>query len=80
MPKGYVIFTTAIHDKARYDRYVGKAVPTILQYGGRALVAYDGPEVMEGRWYGSAHRGAGVRFDGGGTGMVPLSRIPGRGG
>jgi uncharacterized protein (DUF1330 family) len=53
MPKGYVIFTSAIHDKDRYDRYVEKAVPTILQHGGRPLVAYDGPTVVEGRWHGT---------------------------
>ena len=53
MPKGYVIFTSEIHDRERYDRYLEKAVPTILQYGGRPLVACDGPEVVEGRWDGS---------------------------
>lgn len=31
MPKGYVIFTEAIHDRARYDAYVQKALPTIIQ-------------------------------------------------
>lgn len=53
MPKGYVIFTSEIRDRGRYDRYVERAVPTILRYGGMPLVAYDGPEIVEGRWYGS---------------------------
>lgn len=53
MTKGYVIFTSEIRDRERYDRYLEKAVPTILQYGGRPLIAHDGPEVIEGGWYGS---------------------------
>ena len=33
MPKGYAIFTETIRDQAGYDRYVQKAVPTILPCG-----------------------------------------------
>ena len=53
MPKGYAIFTEVIHDQGRYDGYVQKALPTILQSGGRAIVVHDGPEVLEGDWHGS---------------------------
>jgi uncharacterized protein (DUF1330 family) len=52
MPKGYAIFTETIRDQARYDGYVQKAVPTILQSGGRPIVVYDDPEVIEGKWHG----------------------------
>jgi len=53
MAKGYVIFDEKIHDQAGYDAYVGKALPTIMQQGGRAIVVHDDPEVIEGEWFGS---------------------------
>ena len=53
MAKGYIIFTEVIRDQARYDGYVQKALPTILQSGGRPLVVHDGPEVIEGKWHGT---------------------------
>jgi uncharacterized protein (DUF1330 family) len=53
MPKGYVIFTEVIRDQTRYDGYVQKALPTIIQQGGRPIVVDDGPEVLEGQWHGS---------------------------
>lgn len=53
MAKGYVIFTEVIRDQTRYDSYVQKALPTILQSGGRPIVVHDNPEVIEGQWHGS---------------------------
>ena len=53
MPKGYVMFTEMINDQAGYDGYVMKALPTILQRGGKAIVVHDNPEVIEGSWHGS---------------------------
>src|SRR5262245_36321319 len=52
MPKGYAIFTETIRDQARYDGYIQKVIPTILQFGGRPIVVYDDPEVIEGTWHG----------------------------
>jgi uncharacterized protein (DUF1330 family) len=51
MPRGYVIFTEEIRDQAGYDSYVQKALPTILQSGGRPIVVHDGPELLEGQWH-----------------------------
>jgi uncharacterized protein (DUF1330 family) len=53
MPKGYAIFTETIRDRSRYDRYVQRALPTVLQSGGRPIVVHDGPEVIEGQWHGT---------------------------
>lgn len=53
MPNGYVIFTEAIRDPARFDGYVQKALPTILQSGGRPIIVHDDPEVVEGTWHGT---------------------------
>ncbi len=53
MPKGYVIFTEVIRDRARLEAYVQKAVPTVIQHGGRPIVVEDAPEVIEGQWHGS---------------------------
>jgi len=53
MPKGYVIFTEVIHDRAGYDGYVEKALPTVIQRGGRAIVVDDNREAIEGQWHGS---------------------------
>lgn len=53
MPKGYVIATVLIRDQAGYDGYGQKALPTVLQSGGRPIVLQDDPEVIEGAWHGS---------------------------
>lgn len=52
MAKGYVIFTEVINDQAAYDAYVEKALPTIIESGGKPLVIQDDPEVIEGQWHG----------------------------
>jgi len=61
MPKGYVIFTEDIRDEAGLNVYVQQAVPTILQAGGRIIVADDAPELIEGSWHGK--RTVVVEFD-----------------
>ncbi len=53
MPKGYVIFSETTHDEARFAAYVDKAVPTVLEAGGRPIIFDDGPEVLEGEWKGA---------------------------
>ena len=50
MPKGYVIFTMEIHDRAGFEAYLEQAVPTLVQAGGRPIVVDDNPDVIEGRW------------------------------
>ena len=52
MPKGYVIFTEDIRDEAGMNVYAQQAVPTIMQAGGRVIVADDAPEPIEGSWHG----------------------------
>ena len=53
MPNGYVIFTEVIHDQDRFQAYIQKALPTILQAGGRPVIVQDDPEVIEGTWHGT---------------------------
>ena len=53
MAKGYFIFTEDIHDQDGINAYAGKAVPTVLQSGGRPIVVEDNAEVIEGKWHGS---------------------------
>ena len=51
MPKGYVIFTEGpVRDQASMDEYGQKSFPTMLQAGGRVVVADDAAEVLEGTW------------------------------
>lgn len=52
MPKGYAIFTEIVRDRAGYDGYVTKALPTIMESGGKPIVVNDNPEVIEGDWHG----------------------------
>jgi uncharacterized protein (DUF1330 family) len=52
MPKGYVIFTEDIRDEAAITAYAQQAIPTIMQAGGRVIVADDAPEPIEGSWHG----------------------------
>lgn len=53
MAKGYFIFTQDIHDRDGINAYAGKAVPIVLQSGGRPIVVEDNAEVIEGKWHGS---------------------------
>jgi uncharacterized protein (DUF1330 family) len=53
MAKGYFIFTEEIKDHERMDAYAGKAIPTVIQSGGKPIVVEDNAEVIEGKWYGS---------------------------
>ena len=53
MTKGYAVFTEKIHDQNRYEGYVEKVVPTIMNAGGRIIVVDDSPEVLEGSWHGT---------------------------
>ncbi|MGF7234959.1 MAG: DUF1330 domain-containing protein [Frankia sp.] len=52
MPKGYVILTEAIKDRAGMDAYGRAAGPSIVE-GGVTVLAVDAePEVLEGEWHG----------------------------
>jgi uncharacterized protein (DUF1330 family) len=53
MPKGYAMFTEVIRDQAGYEAYVQKALPIVIQAGGRPIIVHDNPEVLEGRWHGT---------------------------
>jgi uncharacterized protein (DUF1330 family) len=53
MPKAYVIFDEKVTDQAGYDAYVQKAVPTVMESGGRAIVFHNDAQSLEGNWFGS---------------------------
>ena len=53
MPKGYFIVTEEIKDEDGMNAYAGKAVPTILQGGGKRIVVERNAEVLEGEWHGT---------------------------
>ena len=53
MAKGYFIFTEDIKDQDGINAYAGKAVPTVIQSGGRPIVVADDVDVIEGKWHGS---------------------------
>ena len=53
MPKGYVILTEAIHDRAGIDAYGAASMPSLIEYGGRVLVVDEDVEVLEGEWHGT---------------------------
>jgi uncharacterized protein (DUF1330 family) len=61
VPKGYAIFTMAIHDQTGFEAYLQKALPTLIQSGGRPIIVEDRPEVVEGEWHGT--RTAILEFD-----------------
>lgn len=52
MGKGYVIFAEKVKDPAALNAYTQKAVPTVLQAGGKPIVFEPSPEVIEGQWPG----------------------------
>ena len=53
MAKGYFIVTEDVHDEDALNAYVGKALPTILQSGGKVIVLDANFETVEGEWKGS---------------------------
>jgi uncharacterized protein (DUF1330 family) len=53
MPKGYVILTEAIRDRAGMDAYGRAAGPSIAQGGVSVLAVDPQPQVLEGDWHGS---------------------------
>src|SRR5689334_2837707 len=53
MPKGYVIFTEAVHDPTGLAAYGQKAGPAMAGREFKALVVADDHEVLEGEWPGS---------------------------
>ena len=52
MPKGYVILTEAIKDKAGMDAYGRAAGPAMVEGGVSVLAVDSQPEVLEGEWHG----------------------------
>jgi uncharacterized protein (DUF1330 family) len=53
MPKGYVIFTEAVHDPAGLAEYAQKAAPAMAGRDFKPLVVADDHEVLEGEWHGT---------------------------
>jgi len=46
----YVLAQLSIQDRARYDRYAARFMPTLKPFDGRLLAADEGPQVLEGEW------------------------------
>jgi uncharacterized protein (DUF1330 family) len=61
MPKGYLILTEDIRDRAGMDAYGAASFPSIREFDARVLVASEDFEVVEGEWHG--HRTVVVEFD-----------------
>src|SRR5262245_10696390 len=53
VPKGYVILTEEIHDRAGMDAYGTASTAPLLEHGGRVLVVDEDVDVLEGTWHGS---------------------------
>ena len=51
MPKGYIIFTEAITDRAGMDAY-GRAAGPAMAGHAVSVLAVGQPEVLEGEWHG----------------------------
>jgi uncharacterized protein (DUF1330 family) len=50
MNKGYCIVLLDIEDEDLYVEYARRATEIEAKYGGRALVAADADDVIEGKW------------------------------
>ena len=48
----YALAQLAIHDRARYARYVARFMAALADHDARLLVADDAPRVVEGDWHG----------------------------
>jgi uncharacterized protein (DUF1330 family) len=54
MAKGYAVVLLDVSDADLYRQYAKKATSLEAKYGGRAIVAGDASEVVDGEW--PAHR------------------------
>jgi uncharacterized protein (DUF1330 family) len=52
MPKGYVILTEAIRDRAGMDAYGEAAAPSMVGRNVSVIAVDRDPEVLEGEWHG----------------------------
>jgi uncharacterized protein (DUF1330 family) len=48
--KGYVVVLLDVADRRRYAEYARRATAIEARHGGRALVAGEAVEVVDGRW------------------------------
>lgn len=46
----YALAQLTIHDRARYQRYVDRFLPTLAAFDGRVLANDESPTVLEGEW------------------------------
>jgi uncharacterized protein (DUF1330 family) len=53
VPKGYVILTEDIRDRAGMDAYGAASTAPLVEFGGRVLVVDEQVEVLEGTWHGT---------------------------
>ncbi len=53
MPKGYVILTEDIHDRALMDAYGAASTAPLIEFGGRVLVVDENVDLLEGTWHGT---------------------------
>ena len=51
-PKGYIIFTEAIHDRDGMNEYGRASGPTVAEHGATVLAVDERFEVLEGEWHG----------------------------
>ncbi|MGQ0533707.1 MAG: DUF1330 domain-containing protein [Caulobacteraceae bacterium] len=47
----YALAQLRIHDRERYERYMGRFMPVLAKYNGRLLAADEAPRVLEGEWW-----------------------------
>lgn len=52
VPKGYVILTESIRDRAGMEAYGRASAPTMIEAGAKVLSVETQPEVLEGEWHG----------------------------
>src|SRR4051794_24614041 len=53
VPKGYVVLTEDIHDRAGMDAYGKASTAALIEHGGRVLVVDEDVQVLEGEWHGT---------------------------
>ncbi len=53
MAKGYFMITEDIKNEDGLNAYSSKALPTILQSGGKPIIVARDAEVLEGTWHGT---------------------------
>jgi uncharacterized protein (DUF1330 family) len=53
VPKGYVLITEDVHDPEGMKAYGRASAASLMEHGGKPVIATEDVDVLEGEWHGT---------------------------